>query len=63
MKPVGVHFRLPGHTHSDMVALPIERVRTKCRFVLEARERYWIEKYSSVKLLTVQEIESGLNIK
>ena len=63
VKPVGVHFRLPGHTHSDMVALPIERVRTKCRFVLEARERYWIEKYGSVKLLTVQEIESGLNIK
>ena len=63
MKPVGVHFRLPGHTNSDMVALPIERVRTKCRFVLEARERYWIEKYGSVKLLTVQEIESGLNIK
>jgi hypothetical protein len=62
-KPVGVHFRLPGHSHSDMVALPLERIRSKCRFVLEAREKFWIKKYNAVKLLPVEEIESGLNIK
>ena len=63
VKPVGVHFRLPGHSHSDLVALPMERVRNKCRFVLEARERFWIQKYNTVKLLSVEEIESGLNLK
>ena len=62
VKPVGVHFRMPGHTHSDMVALPIERVRTQCRFVLEARERYWISRYQSVKVQSVHTIESGLNL-
>ena len=62
-KPVGVHFRLPGHHHSDLVALPIERVRTKCRFVLEARERFWMEEYNVIKRLPVEEIEIGLNIK
>ena len=62
-KPVGVHFRMPGHAHSDMVALPIERVSTQCRFVLEARERYWIKKYNVVKSLSVNDIESGLNLR
>ena len=63
MKPVGVHFRLPGHSHSDMVALPIERVRSQCRFVMEAREKFWIKKYDSVKVLAVEDIESGLNLE
>ena len=62
-KPVGVHFRMPGHAHSDMVALPIERVSTQCRFVLEARERYWIKKYNVVKNLSVNDIENGLNLR
>ena len=63
VKPVGVHFRLPGHSHSDKVALPLERIRSKCRFVLEAREKFLIKKYNAVKLLPLEEIESGLNIK
>ena len=63
VKPVGAHFRLPGHDHSDMIALPIEKIRTRCRFVMEARERFCIKNYNSVKLLTVKEIESGLNLK
>ena len=46
-----------------MVALPLERIRSKCRFVLEAREKFWIKKYNTTKLLPVEEIESGLNIK
>ena len=48
---------MPGHAHSDMVALPIERVSTQCRFVLEARERYWIKKYNVVKSLSVKDID------
>ena len=63
VKPVGVHFRLPGHSHGDMVALPIERVRSQCRFVMEAREKFWIKKYDSVKVLAVEDIESGLNLE
>ena len=54
---------MPGHSHSDMVALPIERVRANCRFVMEAREKYWIEKYNSVKLLSVEEVENGLSLQ
>ena len=63
VKPVGVHFRLPGHSHSDMVALLIERVRSQCRFVMEAREKFWMKKYDSVKVLAVEDIESGLNLE
>ena len=47
-KPVGVHFRSAGHSHNDMRMLPIEKVRSSDPFVLEARERYWIQKYQSV---------------
>ena len=62
-KPVGVHFRGPGHSHADMVILPIEKVRSKDRFVLEARERFWIEKYSVVKVKAADIIEHGMNMK
>ena len=62
-KPVGVHFRSAGHTHADMSVIPIEKVRSKDRFVLEARERYWIGKYESVKVHAVDVIEHGLNLK
>ena len=54
---------MPGNTHSDMVGMPIERVRDKCRFVLEATEKYWIEKYDCVKTLPVRTIKSGLNLR
>ena len=37
-KPVGAHFRSAGHSHADMVVQTIEKVRSKDRFVLEARE-------------------------
>ena len=63
VKLVGVHFRMQGHSHSDMVVLTIERVRSKCRFVMAAREKFWIRKYKSVKRLLVGDIESGLNMK
>ena len=63
IKPVGVHFRLPGHSHREMVILPIEKVRSKDRFILEARESYWITKYSAVKVDEVGVIEHGLNLR
>ena len=62
-KTVGVHFRSPGHTHSSMQFLPIEKVRCKDRFVLEARESFWIKKYQALKNGEVEEIEHGLNFK
>ena len=62
-KPVGSHFRLPGHSHREMVILPIEKVRSKDRFILEARESYWIAKYSAVKVDEVGVIEHGLNLR
>ena len=62
-KSVGVHFRSAGHHHSDMRVLPIEKVRSKDRFVLEAREAYWIKKYKTVKAKAVDVIEHGMNMK
>ena len=62
-KSVGVHFRSAGHSHSDMRVLPIEKVRSSDPFVLEARERYWIQKYQSVKDQAVDVVEHGMNIK
>ena len=62
-KPIGVHFRSAGHSHADMELLPVEKVRSKDRFVLEARESFWINKYDSVKKHAVTTIEHGLNIK
>ena len=44
-KPVGKHFRLPGHNSSHMKFLVIEKVFSHDRHVLEARERFWREKY------------------
>ena len=55
IKPVGVHFRLPGHSHSDMRVNPIEKVRSRDKFVLEAREQFWIKTYETV--------ENGMNIQ
>ena len=63
IKPVGVHFRSPGHSHSDMRFLPIEKVRSNDRFILEARESFWIDKYKSIKNIPVDVIEHGLNLK
>ena len=62
-KPVGVHFRLPGHSHSDMSILPIEKVRSSDKCILEAREQFWIDKYQAVKTQTVEQVEHGLNLK
>ena len=62
-KPVGVHFRSAGHSHADMVVQPIGKVRSKDKFVLEAREIFWIRKYQAVKTQTVEIVEHGLNLQ
>ena len=62
-KPVGAHFRLPGHSHANMKVVVIEKVRSKDRMILEAREGFWIKKYEAVKLLPVESIEHGINLK
>ena len=46
-----------------MVVQPIEKVRSKDRFILEARERFLIGRYSAVKTQTVEVVEHGLNLK
>ena len=45
-----------------MTFLPIEKVRSKDKFVMEAREAFWIKKYDSVKMEGVEIIEHGMNI-
>ena len=42
---VGEHFNQPGHGLKDLVFLPIEKVHSRDPFVIEARERFWIQKY------------------
>ena len=63
VKPVGRHFRLPGHqAHSDLVMLPIEVVSSKDPFLLRARETFNISKFKTEKRLGVSEWEHGLNL-
>lgn len=53
--PVGVHFRQPGHSYSDLVLVPIEKIRSRDPMVRKVREQFYINKFSSV--------ENGLNKK
>ena len=47
----------------DMVVQPIEKVISKDWFILEVREKFWIDRYGSVKTQTVEVVEHGLNQK
>ena len=63
VKPVGRHFRLPGHkAHRDLVMIPLEVISGRDPFLLRARENFNIAKFQSEKLMGVGEIEHGLNI-
>ena len=63
VKPVGRHFRGAGHEpHSNLVMLPIEKIRDKDPFIRKARESFYITKFNTQKRLPVSEIEHGLNI-
>lgn len=48
-EPSGEHFRLPGHSVSDLFGLAIEHVKNKDPFVLKARETYLIRKFDSYR--------------
>ena len=63
VKPVGRHFRLPGHkAYRDLVMLPIEVVSSRDPFLLKARETYNIMKFSALKGRGICEFEHGLNL-
>ena len=63
VKPVGRHFRLPGHDpHRDLVMIPIEIVSARDPFLLRARESYNIGKFDTEKKMGVLDIEHGLNL-
>ena len=47
--PVGAHFCQPGHSVTDLVALPIEKVLPTGNVLLRRRrEKLWINNYNSV---------------
>ena len=63
VKPVGSHFRLPGHhPHGDCKMVQIEKINSSEPFVREAREAYYIKMFETQKLNPVTEIEHGLNL-
>ena len=60
-KPVGRHFRIPGHnTNQDLVMIPIERIEDP--FIRKAREALYIKKFKTLKRLSVTDCEHGLNM-
>ena len=61
--PIAAHFQLPGHSHSDMIFQPIEKIISKDPFVRKARESYYIKKFECLKLVSSNEIQHGLNLQ
>ena len=62
-KPVGVHFRGPGHVpQRDLSFLPIEKVRSKDPFVRLARESFWISSLGTLRKHDDDNVQFGLNI-
>ena len=60
-KPVGRHFRIPGHnTNRDLVMIPIERIEDP--FIRKAREALYIKKFKTLKRLSVTDCEHDLNM-
>ena len=51
---VGKHFRLPGHDPSHMKFLAFEKVYSRDKHILEARERFWRNQYDCTNM--------GLNV-
>lgn len=60
--PVGQHFRLPGHSHSDMMLTPFEKIVSSDPFVRKARESFYIRKFNTLKSGESQ-IQHGLNLQ
>ena len=53
VKPVGQHFRLPGHSVSDISFVPVEKIYSNNVFVRKSREKLMINRLNL--------IDSGLN--
>ena len=51
---VGLHWQEPGHSLENLVFLPVEKLRTKCRVTLRQREKQLINRTGL--------IAAGLNI-
>ena len=63
IKPVGRHFRMPGHlVNSHIFCLPIENISDDESFLRKARESFFIKKFKALKHLSINEIEHGLNL-
>ena len=63
VKPIGRHFRLPGHeAQRDMMMLPIELIRGSEIFLRRARGRFNIIKFKCEKRKGVTDLEHGLNL-
>ena len=55
-KPVGKHFRLPGHGLKDMNILPIEKLQSNDPWIRKIREKFYIQRLETLE-------PSGLNKK
>ena len=61
VKPVGRHFRLPGHQpHTDIQFIPIEKISDP--FTRKARESFYIKTLKSLKKFDLSDVEHGLNL-
>ena len=60
--PVGVHFRLHGHSHADLQFTPIEKVQSKDPQVRRIREMLSIQQVEPLKHKDADIIEHGLNL-
>ena len=58
--PVGVHFRLPGHSHTDLQFTPIEKIQSKDPYVRRIREMLFIQQFETLKGKGTDTIEHGL---
>ena len=46
-KATGHHFNLPGHSESDMRITVVEKVHSRDPFMLEEREKFYINKFEA----------------
>ena len=52
--PVGVHFRLLGHSHSNLQFIPMEKVQSKDPHVCRVREMYYTRSMKLFDVTTTQ---------
>ena len=47
--PVGEHFQSAGHSVTDFIFTPVEKITSNNVFVRKARERMWINQYDMIR--------------